>query len=588
MKKQTILIATTLLFALLLCGAASAATIQDSIDAAAPGDTIELESGTYTENIVINKNLTIKPAQEATVTIQASDFEHPVIDVLNEGSGSTIQGLNISSGGLGLGIFLREADNVQITLNTITNHGLGIYAVNSNNIKIYKNTITDSKIFGITIGGDNNVISGNTITNNGYSGILFSGNGNIISDNKINNNGYQATQLNQQAGISSSDSGTELSPNIISGNTINGNQGNGIDVDDFSYNQITKNTINDNGCNGISIRTGNGNIISGNTINNNGYQGDINEGNGIFFIFWSGREQSPNIISGNTIRKNRESGIALTYYSNYNQIVKNTISDNGYDGIILFQGYGNTIEKNLITNNGYTSYGDWMSSGIFLYYSGSEQSPNIVSGNTITNNEARGIDFDGGNYNQITKNTIKDNKLDGIRIGGSTILTSTYNLITQNTITNNQQHGILIDWYSDGNLVTGNTITKNFQDGIYIRSNDTKIIDNVISKNGYQGAAPVEQSGIVLNNALNAEISGNTITKNKYAGIYFTGSSTAGVHLNNISNNDEYGLENTGSGAVNAENNWWGTKNNPTTGTKPQVINTGTGSVDADPWKKSP
>ena len=145
---------------------------------------------------------------------------------------------------------------------------------------------------------------------------------------------------------------------------------------------------------------------------------------------------------------------------------------------------------------------------------------------------------------------------------------------------------------SDSNTVSCNTISGNSDDGIFIyHSYGNEIRNNLIIRNGYKGSDPTLQNGIYLVNqysGANTEITENIITQNKYAGVLLDGSSVADIHFNSITNNRKYGLENTGTGAVNAQNNWWGSNKNPTTGSHPQVINIGTGTVNVVPWLKRP
>ncbi|MBI2486439.1 MAG: right-handed parallel beta-helix repeat-containing protein, partial [Deltaproteobacteria bacterium] len=66
---------------------------------------------------------------------------------------------------------------------------------------------------------------------------------------------------------------------------------------------------------------------------------------------------------------------------------------------------------------------------------------------------------------------------------------------------------------------------------------------------------------------------------------------TVAAHFNNISGNATAGLLNANSSAVDAKNNWWGAADGPSgdgSGSGDAVLNTGTGSVDFDPWLKSP
>lgn len=146
-------------------GLADFHTIQEAINAAKAGDTIYVYNGTYYENVVVNK----------TVSLIGEDSRYTIIDA--DGTGSVIE---------------VRANNINISSFTIRNSGLGyngIFSLNVNGSNIFSNTITGNSK-GITLeGSHNNIIIGNTLKNNDRSGIglLESSNNNIYHNNLINN-----------------------------------------------------------------------------------------------------------------------------------------------------------------------------------------------------------------------------------------------------------------------------------------------------------------------------------------------------------------------------------------------------------------
>lgn len=211
-------------------------TIQDAINDTntLDGDTITLHEGTYTENIIISKKITLKPFTGENVIIQAPepDGDLSVIIITSEGSGSTIQNLNVNGNGDSCGIDLNSATNCQINGNTIKNNNCGISFSMSNN----------------------NTISGNNFKNNFYGITIYSSINTTITSNTITNSFYGIYLYN------STDNG--ISGNIVGQNWV------GIYLHLTNNTNILENNITDNGC-GICCYDSNNNSINANNFTNN-------------------------------------------------------------------------------------------------------------------------------------------------------------------------------------------------------------------------------------------------------------------------------------------------------------------------------
>ncbi|MFZ2070632.1 MAG: NosD domain-containing protein [Halobacteriota archaeon] len=171
------------------------AKIQWAVDNASVGDIIIVRDGTYTENIKVNKRLTIKSENGSTSTIVlAANWADPVFNITADYVkiiGFTVKGS--AWGGISL-----LADYCNISNNNCSNNDDGIGLGYSNNSTISNNTCLNNGI-GIGLGySNNNTISKNTCISNYEVGIklLYSYNNIIYLNNIINSrnvDSYEST-----------------------------------------------------------------------------------------------------------------------------------------------------------------------------------------------------------------------------------------------------------------------------------------------------------------------------------------------------------------------------------------------------------
>jgi titin len=270
-----------------------------------------------------------------------------IIGSNNRVGGADPRAHNIVSGNTQYGIYIEGNGNV-IQLNYIGATSDGYRAI-GNLTGIYIASGSDN-----LIGGDSFDL-GNLISGNSQDGILVASQGNRILANFIGCNASGTAALPNGNGIEiTGDSNLIGSSNIISGNsnagiilssdynivqgcfvgTVNGRtpiaNGVGIIVDG-SHNTIGGPTLAEG--NGISGNTGNGIVIRGDD--------NLVQGNAI------GTDQA-----GRVYLPNGDSGILILGSNNLiggtAPLAGNYIAFNGYDGILIDGGTGNTLQQNLI------------------------------------------------------------------------------------------------------------------------------------------------------------------------------------------------------------------------------------------------
>jgi parallel beta-helix repeat protein len=174
--------------------------IQDGVDAVNTTGTVNVYRGTYTENVIIDRKMTIIGENDKT-TVVDGDGSGSVISVY--GTVVSISGLKIQNSGSELtnaGMYVYES-KVTLTSLIIQNNQQGIFLYNAENCDIYFNRIINNDNSGITfeVNSNYNWIAGNTISNNNIGLNLNIATGNEITHyndgtneiwNKIDNNNY--------------------------------------------------------------------------------------------------------------------------------------------------------------------------------------------------------------------------------------------------------------------------------------------------------------------------------------------------------------------------------------------------------------
>ncbi|UCE37258.1 MAG: right-handed parallel beta-helix repeat-containing protein [Thermoplasmata archaeon] len=510
-------------------------TIQDAINASKDGDTVYVFSGTYYENVVVNKTIDLIGEDKET-TIIDGEWSGVVINVSANWVNITGFTITRSEGEYKCaGIKLYNVHNCRLVNNNVTSNGArGIYLYYSSFINIISNTITSNYGDGIYLYfSDENNIIGNNVSDNRFSSgiILHNSSNNAIENNIVSNNEGFGIYLYQS------------SLNNIINNTCNSNSYHGISLGGSSSNMIANNTCSNNSEIGIDIN----NFSPDNNIIDNTVTSNLRDG---IFIYYS--SNGTNIIHNNVLN-NDWSGISI-YHSSNNIITDNTVYFNNFYGIVLstYPGpFPYETANNEVTNNNVMDNGD---TGIYLYISRN----NNITGNNISNNKNGTHLYALSDNNIITDNIISSNKYDGIHIE----FASKYNIITNNRISSNN-NGISIEMISTDNNILNNDISDNLEGinvttssynnmsgnnisnnehGIrFFKANDNRIITNNVSLNSLDGIR-------LLSSSKRNSIIDNTVFSNSNYGIYINDSLNNNIYHNNIITNTIQAYDGTNNG----------------------------------------
>ena len=155
--------------------------IQDAVNAAPDGAVVEVLAGKYSERVVVAKSVKLRA------------------------TGAVLDGTG--AGGIGVGILVLDAANVEVSGFTVQNFERGIVLQNASNAVIQGNEVRNNTAksappytFGVTpwegivlIASRNNDVTNNFSHDNGHDGLMVTGgsSGNQIRNNRFTDNGAQ-------------------------------------------------------------------------------------------------------------------------------------------------------------------------------------------------------------------------------------------------------------------------------------------------------------------------------------------------------------------------------------------------------------
>jgi parallel beta-helix repeat protein len=464
-------------------------SIQAAINNATDGEIIFIHKGTYNENILVNK----------TVTLLGEDVEGTIID--GNGSGIplrisaenvSLKNLTIRGGGSNAyesGVFV-ESSSSNITSNIIIGNGLiGMCLNKSSNTIVAGNMIKQNNGDGIVLlYSSNNTLTENTIIGNNFGIHTYSSNKNTFLNNTLIENTLGGINLFYS------------SSNQLISNDLTRNNGSGIILDYSSDNNtLSDNTVTATEGYGLVMGSSTNNILRSNNLTGNTYN----------FYCQATRPNLSDFLN-DIDTSNTANDRPIYYFINRQGLIVDqfTFTDIGY--LALVNCTNITVEGINFSQNG---------QGLLLAFTN-----NTVVKHVQTTRNNQGIKLMTSVNNTITNNTLLSNNEDGIMLDYS----SNENIVAYNTI-ENSSNGIRMVHHIDDNYIIGNTMTNNTIGLSSYSFNVQNTIENNVITNNVQGVSMFR----ACNN--------NTLIKNTIAdnaeGLYLSFCSQNSIFNNNFINN---------------------------------------------------
>jgi parallel beta-helix repeat protein len=504
-------------------------SIQEAVDGAEPGDSIEVQSGVYAEQVIIAIPLTLRGIDTGGGD-PLVDADGAASAVTCSAEGIVLEKIQASNAGIdGAGILITSGATTLQNVNASGNQGAGVRITGDGNT-ILSSMIHDNAGDGIAIETwcVENRISDSEISRNGQNGIAV---GSFADDTSISRN---LIYNNGDCGITVGSFSERLN---ISDNTVTLNDDDGMELSGAIDPTVARNTVSGNGGIGMKMWWPDGGTIADNTV-------DLNLGEGIDFLNAEGL-----LIEGNRATNNGETGLSLGLSSTGNTMKTNSMAGNLYN--LNIDGTENNIDttnlvegKPVVYLEGATgvTIGPASDAGVVICVDCRDMT---VEGLDISRNYG-GIHLINTSHSIIADNRIRSSK------AGIWLDDANDNQVTGNTLSGNGEAVFLHN--SSQNTISGNTISENDY-GVYLRADNNTIETNTVRGNGhgirltYISIISVQNDydpfGVLIGSREEEihdpsefnRVEGNTISENMY-GISLKSSGRNRIQNNSIENGE--------------------------------------------------
>ena len=127
-------------------------TIQAAINAANPGDTVFVKNGTYFENVVVNKTLSLVGESRQKTIVDGRPPAAHMIAIQITADGVSVN--NLTTANDQVGIFVASSNNIISENNIVNSSGLGVYVTYPSNT-LERNYVAECVYQGIQLAGAN-------------------------------------------------------------------------------------------------------------------------------------------------------------------------------------------------------------------------------------------------------------------------------------------------------------------------------------------------------------------------------------------------------------------------------------------------